>query len=156
VGVEELTTHGLASPADVHRVGRDGDREARHPRDRPHLTDVPPADLVDVLLEHRARPTEDRDPLDVGSRGPGLLGLRRRLADHINDQTVNDEANIPFGGVGASGTGSRFGGAAADIEAFPETQWVTMRSEPPVYPFRARPRSGPRNVRGRAGHGGPR
>ena len=24
---------------------------------------------------------------------------------HINDQTVNDEANVPFGGVGASGTG---------------------------------------------------
>ncbi len=26
---------------------------------------------------------------------------------HINDQTVNDEATIPFGGVLASGTGSR-------------------------------------------------
>lgn len=34
---------------------------------------------------------------------------------HINDQTVNDEANIPFGGVGASGTGSRLGGAAANM-----------------------------------------
>ena len=29
---------------------------------------------------------------------------------HINDQTVNDEATAPFGGVGASGTGSRHGG----------------------------------------------
>ncbi len=54
---------------------------------------------------------------------------------HINDQTVNDEANSPFGGVAASGTGSRFGGAAANIEAFTETRWVTMRSEPPTYPF---------------------
>jgi benzaldehyde dehydrogenase (NAD) len=54
---------------------------------------------------------------------------------HINDQTVNDEANIPFGGVGASGTGSRHGGAQANIEAFTETQWVTVRSEPPAYPF---------------------
>jgi benzaldehyde dehydrogenase (NAD) len=54
---------------------------------------------------------------------------------HINDQTVNDEANSPFGGIGASGTGSRFGGAAANIEAFTETQWVTMRSKPPTYPF---------------------
>ena len=54
---------------------------------------------------------------------------------HINDQTVSDEANIPFGGVGASGTGSRFGGAAANIEAFTETRWVTIRSEPPAYPF---------------------
>jgi benzaldehyde dehydrogenase (NAD) len=54
---------------------------------------------------------------------------------HINDQTVNDEANAPFGGVGASGTGSRFGGAAANVEAFTETRWVTMRSQPPTYPF---------------------
>ncbi len=54
---------------------------------------------------------------------------------HINDQTVSDEANIPFGGVGASGTGSRFGGPAANVDAFTETQWVTVRSEPPSYPF---------------------
>ncbi|SEH01198.1 benzaldehyde dehydrogenase (NAD) [Nonomuraea solani] len=54
---------------------------------------------------------------------------------HINDQTVNDEANAPFGGVGASGTGSRFGGAAANVEAFTETRWITMRGEPPRYPF---------------------
>ncbi|WP_233507180.1 benzaldehyde dehydrogenase [Spongiactinospora gelatinilytica] len=54
---------------------------------------------------------------------------------HINDQTVNDEANAPFGGVLASGTGSRFGGAQANIEAFTETRWITMRGEPPAYPF---------------------
>jgi benzaldehyde dehydrogenase (NAD) len=54
---------------------------------------------------------------------------------HINDQTVNDEANAPFGGVGASGTGSRFGGAQANIEAFTETRWVTVRSRPGSYPF---------------------
>ncbi|WP_222195422.1 benzaldehyde dehydrogenase [Modestobacter italicus] len=54
---------------------------------------------------------------------------------HINDQTVNDEAVAPFGGVGASGTGSRHGGAQANIEAFTETQWVTLRGDLPVYPF---------------------
>jgi benzaldehyde dehydrogenase (NAD) len=54
---------------------------------------------------------------------------------HINDQTVNDEANSPFGGVGASGTGARFGGAAANIEAFTETRWITVRGEPAQYPF---------------------
>jgi len=54
---------------------------------------------------------------------------------HINDQTVNDEANAPFGGVLASGTGSRFGGAAANVEAFTETRWITLRGEPPTYPF---------------------
>jgi benzaldehyde dehydrogenase (NAD) len=54
---------------------------------------------------------------------------------HINDQTVADEANIPFGGIAGSGTGSRFGGAEANIEAFTETRWVTVRSKPPTYPF---------------------
>jgi benzaldehyde dehydrogenase (NAD) len=54
---------------------------------------------------------------------------------HINDQTVNDEANVPFGGVGASGTGARFGGAAANVEAFTETRWVTVRGDVPPYPF---------------------
>jgi benzaldehyde dehydrogenase (NAD) len=54
---------------------------------------------------------------------------------HINDQTVNDEAVAPFGGVGASGTGSRQGGPQANIEAFTETQWVTLRGDLPSYPF---------------------
>ncbi|GAA0375962.1 benzaldehyde dehydrogenase [Acrocarpospora corrugata] len=54
---------------------------------------------------------------------------------HINDQTVNDEANAPFGGLAASGTGSRFGGATANIEAFTETRWITMRADTPTYPF---------------------
>ena len=54
---------------------------------------------------------------------------------HINDQTVNDEANTPFGGVGSSGTGSRHGGAQANIDAFTETRWITMRRDPAQYPF---------------------
>ncbi|MDA8372258.1 MAG: benzaldehyde dehydrogenase [Nocardiopsaceae bacterium] len=72
--------------------------------------------------------------------GNPLRGLE--LADriptgivHINDQTVDDEAVAPFGGVGASGTGSRFGGTRANIEAFTETQWVTMQAEIERYPF---------------------
>jgi benzaldehyde dehydrogenase (NAD) len=54
---------------------------------------------------------------------------------HINDQTVSDEAQIPFGGVGFSGTGSRFGGAAANVEAFTDCQWLTMQGQIPAYPF---------------------
>jgi benzaldehyde dehydrogenase (NAD) len=54
---------------------------------------------------------------------------------HINEQTVADEANIPFGGVAASGTGSRFGGAAANLEAFTEYQWLTVRPDIAPYPF---------------------
>ncbi|WP_405791606.1 benzaldehyde dehydrogenase [Streptomyces sp. NBC_01506] len=53
---------------------------------------------------------------------------------HINDQTVNDEAVAPFGGVAASGTGSRFGGVS-NIEAFTETRWITARAEAATYPF---------------------
>lgn len=86
----------------------------------------------------------------AGQTGYGLsLGILTRdvlkglaLADriptgivHINDQTVSDEAVAPFGGVADSGTGARFGGAAANIEAFTNTQWVTMASEVPAYPF---------------------
>jgi benzaldehyde dehydrogenase (NAD) len=66
------------------------------------------------------------------------LALAERIPTglvHINDQTVNDEATIPFGGVGDSGNGSRHGGTAANLEAFTEMQWVTVRGEIPAYPF---------------------
>jgi len=66
------------------------------------------------------------------------LALAERIPTgivHINDQTVGDEAVAPFGGVGASGTGSRFGGAAANVEAFTETQWVTIQGDVTPYPF---------------------
>lgn len=72
----------------------------------------------------------------------GDVGQAMKIADrihsgkiHINEMTVADEANAPFGGVGASGTGSRFGGPAANIEAFTETQWVTVRPDIAPYPF---------------------
>lgn len=68
----------------------------------------------------------------------GALELARRIPTgivHINDQTVNDEANSPFGGVASSGTGSRHGGAQANIAAFTETRWITMRREPGQYPL---------------------
>jgi len=72
----------------------------------------------------------------------GDVGEAMKVADevpsgivHINEQTVADEANAPFGGVAASGTGSRFGGAKANIEAFTEMQWLTVRPEIAPYPF---------------------
>lgn len=52
---------------------------------------------------------------------------------HINGPTVHDEAQMPFGGVGASGYG-RFGGQAG-INAFTELRWITMESEPGHYPI---------------------
>jgi benzaldehyde dehydrogenase (NAD) len=78
--------------------------------------------------------------LSVGILGD--VGEAMKIADrvnsgkvHINEQTVSDEANAPFGGIGASGTGSRVGGATANIEAFTEIQWLTMRPEIAPYPF---------------------
>ncbi|MGP2436238.1 aldehyde dehydrogenase family protein [Streptomyces sp. JW3] len=78
--------------------------------------------------------------LSVGILGD--VGTAMTLADridtgkvHINEQTVDDEPNAPFGGVKASGTGSRFGGATANLEAFTETQWVTVRPDIADYPF---------------------
>jgi len=65
------------------------------------------------------------------------LDLARRIPTgivHINDQTVDDEPNIPFGGLLASGTGARFGGTA-NIGAFTETRWVTVRGDITPYPF---------------------
>ncbi len=65
------------------------------------------------------------------------LDLARRIPTgivHINDQTVDDAPNTPFGGIGASGTGARFGGTA-NIEAFTDTRWITLRGEIAPYPF---------------------
>ena len=69
--------------------------------------------------------------------GLRALELASRIptgAIHINDQTVADEAVIPFGGTGSSGNGSRMGGLA-NLDAYTETQWVTAQSELPAYPF---------------------
>lgn len=72
----------------------------------------------------------------------GDVGEAMKLADrlesgkvHINEQTVSDEPNSPFGGVKDSGNGGRIGGAAANMEAFTELQWLTMRPEIAPYPF---------------------
>ncbi|OQO94800.1 benzaldehyde dehydrogenase [Saccharomonospora piscinae] len=54
---------------------------------------------------------------------------------HVNDQTVDDEATIPFGGMKASGVGGHFGGARANLESFTETQWITVQSSIERYPF---------------------
>jgi acyl-CoA reductase-like NAD-dependent aldehyde dehydrogenase len=52
---------------------------------------------------------------------------------HINGPTVADEAQMPFGGVKASGFG-RFGGRYG-VDFFTETRWVTIATEAPHYPI---------------------
>jgi aldehyde dehydrogenase (NAD+) len=52
---------------------------------------------------------------------------------HINDQTVNDAPNIPFGGNKASGLG-RFGNPWV-VEEFTVTKWVSIQTKERHFPF---------------------
>lgn len=52
---------------------------------------------------------------------------------HVNGPTVHDEAQMPFGGVKASGYG-RFGGKAG-IDSFTELRWVTIETLPGHFPI---------------------
>ena len=101
---------------------------------------VAPVIKFDTVEEAIALASENDYGLSLGILGD--VGTAMEIADavpsgivHINEQTVADEPNIPFGGVGASGNGSRFGGAEANIEAFTEVQWLTVRPDIAPYPF---------------------
>ncbi|MDE2349427.1 MAG: aldehyde dehydrogenase family protein, partial [Gammaproteobacteria bacterium] len=64
------------------------------------------------------------------------LRVARRIRSgmcHVNGPTVHDEAQMPFGGVGASGYG-RFGGKAG-IDQFTELRWITVETQPGHYPI---------------------
>lgn len=68
------------------------------------------------------------------------IGRAREIADaidtgmiHINDQTLNDEAHVPFGGVGASGIG-RYN-ADAIMHELTQTKWISIQREPREYPL---------------------
>jgi benzaldehyde dehydrogenase (NAD) len=68
------------------------------------------------------------------SRGLSIAQRIKAGMVHVNDGTLNDEATIPFGGTGMSGNGARYGGEA-NLDNFTEWQWVTVRDEPPTFPF---------------------
>lgn len=51
---------------------------------------------------------------------------------HIGDQTINDEPQVPFGGVKGSGYG-RFGGQAA-LDEFTELRWINVQRTPRTFP----------------------
>jgi acyl-CoA reductase-like NAD-dependent aldehyde dehydrogenase len=118
------------------------------------LTDVPPdaelaldetfgpvviLDAVGDVEEAVARANASRYGLAAGvltGDPQGGLAIARRLEAgivHVNDQPVNDEPQMPFGGVKESGWG-RFGmGFAA--EEFTELQWLTVRDDRRLFPF---------------------
>ena len=67
------------------------------------------------------------------ARGVRVARQIRSGICHINGPTVQDEPQMPFGGLGASGYG-RFGGKAG-IDAFTELRWITIAGEPGHYPI---------------------
>ncbi|MGH3312395.1 MAG: aldehyde dehydrogenase family protein [Streptomyces sp.] len=72
----------------------------------------------------------------ITENGTHGLAVARRVRTgivHVNDQSVADEPQAPFGGVKASGYG-RFGGRWG-IEAFSDTRWVTLAAGHAHYPF---------------------
>ena len=71
--------------------------------------------------------TSDRD------KGLGLAERIEAGIVHVNDQTVADEPQMPFGGVKDSGWG-RFGGTAA-LDEFTELKWITVQSGTHPFPF---------------------
>lgn len=101
---------------------------------------VAPIVTFSTLEEAAALVNDSEYGLSVGILGE--VSMAMQLADrvdsgkvHINEQTVSDEPQAPFGGVKDSGNGSRFGGAQADIDAFTEIQWLTVRPDIANYPF---------------------
>jgi benzaldehyde dehydrogenase (NAD) len=67
---------------------------------------------------------------------PAALELAQQIESgicHVNDTTVHDEPQMPFGGVKSSGWG-RFGGRAA-LEEFTELRWITVQEQPREYPI---------------------
>jgi aldehyde dehydrogenase (NAD+) len=52
---------------------------------------------------------------------------------HINDQGVNDEPHVPFGGVKSSGMG-RYNSDTV-IDEFTELKWISFQMHPREYPF---------------------
>ena len=51
----------------------------------------------------------------------------------VNTFLIRD-LTAPFGGMGISGNGGRFG-AEANLDTFTQWQWLTVRDEPPSFPY---------------------
>jgi acyl-CoA reductase-like NAD-dependent aldehyde dehydrogenase len=69
---------------------------------------------------------------DIGA----ALSVAQRIDSgicHINSPTVQDEAQMPFGGTKASGLG-RFGGKAGVAE-FTDLRWISIATQPRHYPI---------------------
>ena len=101
----------------------------------PVVSVIPVADEDEAV--RTANDTEYGLSAAVFSRDvPRALELAQRIQSgicHINDATVHDEPQMPFGGVKDSGWG-RFGGSAA-VGEFSDLRWMTVQSIAREYPI---------------------
>jgi benzaldehyde dehydrogenase (NAD) len=101
----------------------------------PVVSVIPVADEDEAI--RTANDTEYGLSAAVFSRDvPRALELAQRIQSgicHINDATVQDEPQMPFGGVKDSGWG-RFGGSAA-VQEFSDLRWMTVQNLPRDYPI---------------------
>jgi len=75
-----------------------------------------------------------RGDAHAGRDEPGVLAVGDPHREQVHLGPVNDEAVAPFGGTAASGTGARFGGEA-NLDAFTDLRWTTVRGDVAGYPF---------------------
>lgn len=68
------------------------------------------------------------------ARGEYLAGLIHAGMVHVNDQTVNNEYHIPFGGLKDSGDAGRIGGPV-NLDEFTHTKWISVMDKGIQYPF---------------------
>ncbi len=74
--------------------------------------------------------------VQTGSKERGRAVAERLTTGivHVNDQTLNNDAYAPFGGVGASGNSARFG-SQSSWDEFTQWRWLTVRDQPHPFPF---------------------
>lgn len=68
------------------------------------------------------------------ARGEMLAERVRAGMVHVNDSTVHDEPHCPFSGLGASGSGGKWGPEGV-IEAFTVQRWISSQRMPHALPF---------------------
>jgi acyl-CoA reductase-like NAD-dependent aldehyde dehydrogenase len=129
------TSTGLVYAATLLADVPDSSDLARHETFGP----VAVLDVVASTDEAVARANSTAYGLSAGvitsdpDRGLALADRIEAGIIHVNDQTVGDEPQMPFGGVKDSGWG-RFGGAAA-LDEFTELKWITVQSGSHPFPF---------------------
>ena len=129
------TSDGLVYAATLLADVPDSSDLARHETFGP----VAVLDVVANIDEAVARANATAYGLSAGvitsdpDRGLAIADRIEAGIIHVNDQTVGDEPQMPFGGVKDSGWG-RFGGAAA-LDEFTELKWITVQSGSHPFPF---------------------